>query len=186
MKVAQLRNLYTRTGFNRSVGAQSVLGFGFTHDGAIATLFDFLSQPVFGSFASDTTRKTNLAAFLLCFDTGIHPAVGYSRTVTSANVGSASVSSDLTLLESLAAAGTIDLIAKGTVNGQVHGLLYQPSTSNYAADQASLGTFTRAALNTRISAGDRLTYMAVPRGAGRRMGIDRDENSVLDFDQAGP
>jgi YVTN family beta-propeller protein len=186
MKVGQLRNLFTKTGFNRNVGAQSVLGFGFTHDGAIATLFDFLSQPVFGSFSTDTTRKTNLAAFVLCFDTGIHPAIGYSGTVTSANVGSTSIASDLNLLESLAAAGTIDLIVKGTVNGVVHGLLYQPSTSNYTTDQAGLGPFTRSQLASRISAGDRLTYMAVPHGAGRRMGIDRDENGVLDFDQSGP
>jgi YVTN family beta-propeller protein len=186
MKVPQLRNLYTRTGFNRSVGAQSVLGFGFTHDGAIDTLFNFLSQPVFGAFATDTTRKNNIAAFLLCFDTGVHPAIGYSRTVSSANVGNATVTSELALLESLAAAGTIDLIGKGIINGQVHGLLYQPATNNYATDQAGLGPFTRSQLSSFVSAGGRLTWMAVPRGAGRRMGIDRDENGVLDFDQGGP
>jgi YVTN family beta-propeller protein len=186
MKVSQLRNLFTRVGFNRGVGAQSVLGFGYTHDGALATLFEFLSQPVFGSFAGDTTRKNNLVAFLLCFDTGVHPAIGYSRTVTSANVGQASVASELTLLESLAAAGTIDLIGKGTVNGQVHGLLYQPGTSSYAADQSGLGPFTRSQLASLVTAGDRITWMAVPRGAGRRMGIDRDENGVLDGNQGGP
>lgn len=186
MKVPQLRNLFTKTGFNRNVGAQSVLGFGFTHDGALPTLFGFLSQPVFGAFANDTTRKNNLSAFLLCVDTGIHPAVGYSRTVTSANVGNAAVTAELNLLESLVAGGSIDFIAKGTVDGQVHGLVYQPATNNYVTDQSGLGPFTRAQLASRITAGDRLTWMGVPRGAGRRMGIDRDENGALDFDQSGP
>jgi YVTN family beta-propeller protein len=186
MKVPQLRNLYTKVGFNKNVGAQSVLGYGFTHDGAVANLFEFLSAPVFGSFANDTTRKNNIAAFLLCFDTGIHPAVGYSRTVTAASVGTAVVTNELDLLESLAAAGTIDFIAKGTVNGQVHGLLYQPATNNYATDQSGLGPFTRSQLGSFVTAGDRLTWMAVPRGAGRRMGIDRDQNGVLDGNQGGP
>jgi YVTN family beta-propeller protein len=185
MKVAHLRNLYTKNGFNKTSGAASVNGFGYTHDGAIATLFEFLSQPVFGNVSTDTTKKNNLVAFLACFDTGVLPIVGYSRTVTSANVSTSAVSSDLTLLQNQAVSNA-DLIAKGTIDGVVHGLVYQPASNNYRTDQSGLGPFTLAQLQAKVSAGDTLTFTSVPRGAGTRMGIDRDQNGVLDFDQGGP
>jgi hypothetical protein len=45
---------------------------------------------------------------------------------------------------------------------------------------------TRAQLVTKIAAGDRLTIMGVPPGAGLRMGIDRNEDGVLDGDVPPP
>ena len=71
---------------------------------------------------NDTTRKTNLNAFLMCLDTGTAPAVGYSRTVTAVNVNDSALNGDWTLLQNQAAAGNIDLIAKGILDGRRHGL----------------------------------------------------------------
>src|SRR5204863_3288012 len=78
LKVPQLRNLYKKTGFRDTLGVVNKRGFGFTHDGAVDNLFDFLQFPGFnfGSQpAADATRR-DVAAFLLCFDTGMPPAVG--------------------------------------------------------------------------------------------------------------
>src|SRR5204863_17890 len=42
MKVPQLRNLYKKTGFTDQPGVVNKRGFGFTHNGAVDNLFDFL------------------------------------------------------------------------------------------------------------------------------------------------
>src|SRR5205085_4568623 len=47
MKVPQLRNLYTKTGFRDSAGVLNKKGFGYTHNGSIDNLFDFLEFPGF-------------------------------------------------------------------------------------------------------------------------------------------
>jgi hypothetical protein len=90
---------------------------------------------------------------------------------------------DLALLTAQAAAGNIDLIVKGTISGQVHGLLYVPSANNFTSDKTGLGPFTLAQLGSAIVNGGTLTFMGVPAGSGVRMGIDRDLNGILDGDQ---
>lgn len=181
-KVPQLRNMYQKIFFNDTPGAISLDGFGFTHDGVDPTLFRFLSRPVFVNFRNDTTRKTNLNAFVMCFDSGVAPAVGFTRTITAANLNSAGVAADWALLQSQAAAGNIDLIGKGTIDGKRRGLIYRTATSDYQTDKTGLGPFTRAQLQQKLQAGDTLTFTGVPFGSGVRMGIDRDLNGELDSD----
>ena len=191
-KVPHLREIYQKTGFNRTrgspaTGTNSIGGFGFQHDGKFENLIAFFSQSVFASFSTNGTLKTNVQAFVLCFDTGTAPAVGYSRTLAATNVNLTTVSNDWTLLESQAATLTnMDLVVKGTIDGQRHGLLYQPGANNYKPDSTNLATLTRAQLTAKILAGDRLTVMGVPPGAGQRSGIDRDVNGVLDADEPLP
>ena len=180
-KVPQLRNLYKKTFFTDTPGATSLDGFGLSHDGTDPSLFRFLSHPTFPFIQNDTT-KTNLSAFLLCFDTGTAPAVGYSRTVVSTNVNDSALNTDWTLLQNQAAASNIDLIAKGTIDGKRHGLLFQPASSTYKSDRIGLGPYTQTQLKTKIQGGDTLTFMGVPPGTGTRMGIDRDLNGELDGD----
>jgi YVTN family beta-propeller protein len=181
-KVPQLRNFYQKLGLDNAAGARSVGGFGLTHDGSFASLFEFLSQPAFGHFASDPAGQANLNAFLQAFDTGTAPAVGYTRTIGPANLDDPDASRDWRLLESEAAAGNIDLIVKGTIDGQPRGLLYRPSAVAYEVDKSGLGPFPRVALRARIAAGDTLSLMGVPPGSGVRMGIDRDLDGLLDGD----
>jgi len=186
-KVPHLRNLYQKTSVNRRANASSVGGFGFLHDGSFDTLFDFLSEPVFQNFANNATIKSNLQAFMLCFDTGAAPAIGYTRTLAATNVSSPSISNDWSLLEAQAAAGTnLDLIVKGTIDHQRHGLLFQPGENNYRLDSMDSSPLTRAELLARVLAGDTLTLMGVPPGSGQRMGIDRNLDGVLDFDEPPP
>jgi len=181
-KVPQLRNMYQKISFTDAPGAISLDGFGFTHDGVDPSLFRFLSRPVFANFSNDVTRKNNLSAFLMCFDPGIAPAVGYTRTISGLNLNDPAVSADWTLLQAQAAATKIDLIVKGTIDGKRRGLLYQPGTNNYKTDKTGLGPFTQTQLQAKIQAGDTLTVIGVSPGSGARMGIDRDLNGELDGD----
>jgi hypothetical protein len=156
------------------------------NDGTISTLQEFLSKPVFAAIRNNNLIKNNLAAFVQSFDTGTAPAVGYSRTMAATNVLSLSVSNDWTLLENQAAALTnIDLIVRGTIDGKLRGLLYQPG-SGYKPDSTNIAILTRAQLVAKIQAGDRLTIMGVPPGSGIRMAIDRNEDGVLDVDVQPP
>jgi YVTN family beta-propeller protein len=185
-KVPHLRNAYQKLNFNNAAGTNSIGGFGFTHDGTDPTLQAFLSRPVFVNINSNATIKNNLAAFVQCFDTGTAPAVGYARTLAASNVTSISVSNDWTLLQNQASSNNIDLIVMGTVDGARHGFVYQPSSSNYRPDSTNVSAFTRAQLTTKVQNGDTLTIMGVPPGSGVRMGIDRDEDGVLNADVPAP
>jgi hypothetical protein len=181
MKVPTLRNIYQKLNFNNAPGASSIDGFGLGPDGSFATPSQLLASTVLGGFPRQ--MQLDLAAFAQSFDTGTAPAVGYARTVTSANVTSTSITSDWTLLQNQAIAGNIDLIIKGTADGQLHGFLYQPSSGTYEIDTVTQGPFTQAQLITLITNGDTMTIMGVPPGSGVRMGIDRNLGPTLDGDQ---
>lgn len=181
-RVPQLRNVYQKLNATRAPGAQSVGGFGIAHDGAFSDVFTFLKQPVFNGLGEDAFRR-DLDAFVQCFDTGMAPAVGYTRTLRADNVNTASISNDWNLLESQAVALTnADLIIKGTVDGWQRGFVYQPADGTYMPDTTNIAAMTRAQLRAKVTAGDTLTIMGVPPGSGPRMGIDRNLDGVLDGD----
>lgn len=184
LKVPALRNIYQKQNFSNAGGSSSIDGFGMASNGSNSTLLQVLQQPVLGGFGNDPQAQLDVAAFLLSFDTGTAPAVGYTRTATSANVTvDPSIASDWALLQGQAAAGNIDLICQGTIQGQLHGCLYQPSSQTYETDTTGLGPFTQAQLIGFIQAGDTLSVMGVPPGSGVRFGIDRNRDGVKDGDQ---
>jgi hypothetical protein len=173
-KVPQLRNAYQKANLNH--------GFAFGPDGSFSAVSEFLGQADFRSLANDVTKIRNLQAFVMTIDTGTAPAVGYSTTIGPANADDPAAASAWSLLEEQAAATNVDLIAKGTIDGDIHGLLYRPGSGDYLADKTGLGPFTRSQLRARIAAGDTLTLMGVFPGTGVRMGIDRDLDGRLDGD----
>jgi YVTN family beta-propeller protein len=184
LKVPALRNIYQKQNFSNASGSSSIDGFGMASNGSNSTLLQVLQQPVLGGFGNNPQAQLDVAAFILSFDTGTAPAAGYTRTVTSANVtADPTIASDWALLQGQAAAGNIDLICQGTIQGQLHGCLYQPSTSTYETDTTGLGPFTQAQLIGFIQAGDTLSVMGVPPGSGVRFGIDRNRDGVKDGDQ---
>ena len=76
--------------------------------------------------------------------------------------------------------GNINLIAKGTIDGQLRGLLYVPGLSLFVSDTPGVGPFSLSDIGLRVARGDVLTLMGVPPGSGIRMGIDRDLDGVTD------
>ncbi len=163
LKTPHLRNIYQKLLFNEA-GPTSVDGFGMLHDGHLATIPLFFTSPAFTLYSA--TQKRDMTAYLMCFDTGTAPAVGYAHTLNAQNVTSSSAQTAWNLLQSQASAGNIDLVGRGTINGQIHGLLYQPATTNYLSDTLGLGPFTQAQVQALIVAGDTLTMMGVFPGTG--------------------
>ncbi len=161
IKVPQLRAIYQKQLFNRQ--GNTIDGFGMTHDGSVDGVNIFLRNPSFANYSD--TQKSDIAAFLLSFDTGTAPAVGYTLTLTKSNVQSSSVQSDWATLQLQAAVPNIDLIGRGTLGGVLHGLLYQPSTKNYISDTGA--TYTQTTLqNTILNNNDTLSIMGVYPGTG--------------------
>ncbi len=184
VKIPHLRNMYQKTNVNFNPGAVSVNGFGFNHDGQIKGLVAQVGQGSFPVFTDNTADKQAIEAFELCFDTGTAPAVGYSRTLTAGSVTGSAAQSDWSTLQSQAYAGNIDLIATGTVNGQVHALLYLTGSNTYESDTTGVGPFTQTQLTGFIQNGDTLTIMGVPPGSGTRMALDRNLDGVKNGDEA--
>jgi hypothetical protein len=160
LKVAELRNIYQKLLYTRH-GVMSIDGFGMEHDGNISTAADLLGEPI---FHYTSQQKTDMTAYLLCFDTGTAPAVGYTITLTAANVNGRSEQKDWATLQSQASAANIDLIVRGTIQGQIHGLLYQPVSNDYISDTKAV--YTQAQLQAFITNGDTLSFMGVYRGTG--------------------
>ena len=104
------------------------------HDGDISGFKDFFNQSAFKGYSA--TQGTDIAAYNLCFfDTGYgsrgrvyyYAPYLYGRELHGADrLGDARIASQI--------AGNIDLIGRGTIQGKVHGLLYQPASSNYISD----------------------------------------------------
>jgi YVTN family beta-propeller protein len=167
-KVPPGRDYYRKIQFNNAPGAQNIQGFGFNHDG---------TAPPFGG-------PNSIGAFLMCYDSGSAPAVGFTRTVTPSNANQAQLANDVTLLRGQAAAANIDLVGKGRIDGVLRGLLYNPATQLFSSDSVSGGTYSWTDLQTKAAAGAAVvSLMGVPPGSGVRLGIDRDLDGVLDGDQ---
>jgi YVTN family beta-propeller protein len=187
-KVPQLRGIYQKAGLQKppagSPRAEQITGFGFLHDGTFDTLLTFLKMPVFNGFANDNARR-DVEAFMLAFDTGTAPAVGLQATVNASNKGAAETQSRLGLLVQQSSPGlnqNCELVVKGIYGGVPRGFqhtgggLFQP-------DSLSEATVTLQQLVDAAGEGAELTFTGVPLGAGRRMGIDRDGDNLLDDDE---
>jgi hypothetical protein len=188
-KNPQLRNLYKKTGFTDAPGAVNKRGTGFNHDGSIDNLFDFLGQSRFnfGSppSSADANRR-NVEAFLLAFDTGMAPAVGFQVTFSGSNNADPVVNNQFSTLEVQALSGSCDLVAKGRVNNQPRGWLFvgqQHEDDPWESDQHAEPRLTTAQLLALAAPGSELTITGVPVGSGFRMGVDRDRDGYRDGDE---
>jgi hypothetical protein len=78
-------------------------------------------------------------------------------------------------------AGHADVIVKGQINGQLRGWV-RLADGSYQSDDAFADPIDQTSLlQLAQTAGQQLTFTAVPPGSGIRMGVDRDNDAELDF-----
>jgi len=209
-KTPHLRNLYQKVGMfglktrpamptsDAFLGDQ-IRGFGFTHDGATPTIFNFLSTTTAttGFNQSPSTpggflpgpageiQKRQVEDFVLAFDSNLAPIVGQQTTLTQTN--GAAVGARIDLLIDRARAGECDLVVKGGSNdhgGGEKGYLYDVASGLFLGNRAADAPLSDASLRQRAAQkGGELTYTCTPPGSGVRAGIDRNEDGVLDGDE---
>jgi hypothetical protein len=137
-------------------------------------------------FNLNDTQRVNLEAFAMEFPTDLAPIVGQQVTLSSTN-GTA-VNPRISLLIARAntnftsfmlggAVKECDLIVKGSIAGVQRGALLL-ANGQFRTDKNEL--FSDATLRALVNTEGPLTYTCVPPGSGTRMGIDRDEDGVLD------
>jgi hypothetical protein len=130
--------------------------------------------------------KLNLQSFTFEFPTDLAPMVAQQVTLDSTNSAVAGPRIDMmiqragTIYDSLTAGGAVpecELIVKGSVAGEERGGTLEAS-GQFRSDDGSL--VSDAALRTLAVSDGPLTYTCVPPGSGVRMGINRDEDGLLD------
>lgn len=195
IKIPQLRNMYDKTGCDFTQ-MRSLAGFGYAHDGSVDSLTRFLSEGAF-SPANDQD-VADLVALMLSFagsnfgpqqdaaeppgtaSQDSHAAVGRQAMLTSAT----QPAGDLTRLNTLitqANANAIDIFAKAIVNGVPRGWHYTGG-NNFQSDQATI-TESLATILSRATPAAPVLFTATARDSGRRMGIERDRDGLLDYDE---
>ncbi len=194
-KTPQLRNMYEKVGceFTQPL---SLSGFGFAHDGSVDSLSRFLSEGAFNP--NNDQEVADLVALVLSFggsgfgapvdaleppgtlSQDAHAAVGRQALLIGATLPATDLAR-LTALITLANAAAIDLFAKANVNGVPRGWHYL-SANNFQSDQAGI-IETLAAILARASAAEPVLFTATARDTGRRMGIERDRDNLLDYDE---
>ena len=194
-KIPSLRNMFDKFGLDLA-HTNSRSGFGFSHDGSVDSLVRFV-QDGFG-FTNDQATA-NIVAFLLSFTgsnlipgsiTDVDRSPGVSSLDTPAAVGrqlTLSNSAGVPLLDTMLAlanssTGRVDLICKGFKDGLPRGWFFDRNSGIFLSDRQA-ETITPAALRALAAPGSEQTYTVVPRGCGRRIGIDRDADSYLDRDE---
>src|SRR5436305_2563470 len=206
-KTPHLRNQYQKVGMfgmpNNPVNPGSddflgdqVRGFGFNHDGSIPTIFRFnsftsphagfnQSPGIPGGFlpgAAGDLQKRQVEDFLLAFDSNLAPIVGQQTTLTKENAPA--VGDRIDLLIDRARAGECDLVVKGGSDHGEKGYLYDVDADRFIGNRRRDAPISDASLRLRaLQDGGELTYTCTPPGSGVRIGIDRDEDGVLDGDE---
>jgi DNA-binding beta-propeller fold protein YncE len=197
-KVAHLRNAYQKIGMFGFVNetahlGDQVRGVGFLHDGSIDTLFNFLNAAA-APFNLTVDQSRDLEQFMLAFPSDVAPVVGQQVSIGPGSPGSfasGDVNGRVTLLDqragtafdSLVLGGSVtecDAIAKTVEGGVTRGYARQVS-GQYLPDDGS-PAISEAALRAKADPGgdaQDIVYSCVPPGSGQRMGVDRDEDSVL-------
>ncbi len=193
-KVPSLRNDFDKFGFDLT-HTNSRSGFGFFHDGSVDSLTRFIQD----AFAIDNDKTTaDLVAFLISFTgSDLTPGVlndpnrspGVASLDTPASVGRQITINnpvDVPLIDSMvslaqSSTSRVDLVVKGFENGQPRGWTYNRTNATFQSDIQS-ETESPAALRVLAAAGSEQTYTVVPRGAGWRIGINRDADGKLDHD----
>ena len=187
MKVPHLRNLYTKLGLAEDVGPITgpvIRGFDPGHDGRGERLIDFLNTATFrfDLLPDPDQSRMDVANFLVAYDSNLAPVTGRQVTMRADNVAEARASVDIYVASAMAR--QCDVVVKGVWQGQQRGWMQVNGNGLFRSDRAGEALFNRTHLESIAQqSGQQLTYTAVPRGSGRRMAIDRDEDGAFDRDE---
>jgi hypothetical protein len=136
--------------------------------------FDSTTKRITGLDLSGFPLRRAIVSYLMAFDSNMKAIVGQQVTLTAADAAAAV--SRVALLETRAAAGDCDLVAKGRVQGREQGYVF--SGGSFAS---ATGTLSDAQLRALVGNGtDALTFTCVPPGSGWRYGLDRNADGIAD------
>ncbi len=199
MKVAHLRNVYTRIGMYglklrkrtstaTEMGPQ-VTGFGLSHDGAIDTLENFLSLNV---FHVDTPDIPEVMEYVTQIPTGLAPIVGQQATFNLTSQSDAALVSTMMAqalahtFDSSVRKQKCDLIANGVIGGEERAWRFVDTganTGSFVDMHGDASSFNRLRWTSLIP-GNSITFTCAAPGTGERLAFDRDEDGIYNIADA--
>ena len=203
-KIPHFRNLYQKVGMfgmvpwfvineelDPTFTGDQVRGFGFFNDGSFDTVARFIQgfadfptgHPLdnfnptgFPQTPAGRAEREWVESFLLAFDSNLAPIVGQQVTLTGSN--GAIVGPRIDLLIARADAGECELVARSRRKSYLY------AGGVFEQDKAGVSSLSDAQLRGKASvAENEVTYTCVPNGSGRRMGLDRDLDGILNRDK---
>jgi DNA-binding beta-propeller fold protein YncE len=182
---------------------EQIRGYGFTHDGAVDMISNFLFASNFGTGevqpvlppliggpidnpqgikmdANGIHEREALEAFLFAMDSNFAPIVGQQVTLTENNIVAAG--KRVALFLARAAADECEVIAFNSTTGE--GYLF--SNGVFLRDSAGKQPLTDALLRGLANHGTSITFTCVPKGNGRRLALDRYSDGILNGDRLNP
>ena len=164
-------------------------GFGSLHEGSLDGVRGFLSEPIFDLVNSDPQKLAEMVEFMNQWDTGVAPLVGQQHFATAGGVAAANAWLDVA--EAAALRGDCDVIGKGWIwNGgrrEPHGGLFARAPDGSLAWLIDNGGVLRRdeMLSLYVEGqGAQIQFTCVLPTHGRRLGIDQDEDDLLDWVEA--
>lgn len=182
VKIPHMTNLLEKTGFDKASQSNN-RGFGYEHDGAVATLVEFLENPGFSGFdvADGAQMRRDVAAFLFSFDEGTHASIGAQVTLGGPAPGSPARRAQLI---ALADAGVGEVLVRVSADAGIRSYAYMPLGPGGRHVQSDIlaETTTLAVLEAIAGPRTTITYTMVPTGMGASM-LDRDRDGFRDGDE---
>ena len=179
-KVPSFRNAYAKVGMFGTSGdfgdgryrGEQIKGFGYLHDGSIASLLDFFATSTFNFPPPAEDNQRDVVRFVMAADSNMAPVVG--QQVTLAAGVNAAVIDRLDLLEQRAAVtGSLpecDLVVRGVLDEtRISGFFDQQGYVDTAGQVWSSMALREAAM----ASANALTFSCVPPGSGRRLALDQ-------------
>ncbi len=192
-KVAQLRNLPDKVGFDLNTVSRT--GFGFLHDGRVDSLTRFIQD---GFSITDDQQTADVIAFLLSFAGSDLPTFSNSTspnvapgTAASLDAPAATGKQALVISDTFGIApfitransntGRVELIVHATLEGKSRGWLYDRAVRQFKPDTQETN-LPLSDLITKLN-GTPAVFTLVPAGTGERYAIDRDGDGALNYDE---
>jgi len=188
MKVPQLRNVFEKTGFDKTSKSNN-RGYGVVHDGPFNSVEEFLSIDVFHFGDNDlgAQNRRDVSAFVMAFGTETHPAVGWSVTLrptqglVSAAAENAAMQSNVVSqaaieeMLKLADDGWVGLIVRDRPGASPVTYAYVGGGQFRSGEPADNGAqVTTAVLRGAVTVGHERTWTVVPLGSAERLAAGRE------------
>ncbi|PLW70915.1 hypothetical protein [Pseudohalioglobus lutimaris] len=180
-KIPHFRNAYAKVGMFGTSGnlgdgvfqGEQIKGFGYLHDGSIATLLDFFASPTFTFPAPVVQNQADIVRFVMVADSNMAPVVGQQVTLDKH-----SAEAQLQRLELLESRADVtqpreecDLIVRGLLDATRYSAVRQDE--GVYLDTNGAETSTAALREQAMEEGNVLTFTCVPPGSGARLALDR-------------
>lgn len=178
-KVPHFRNAYAKVGMFGTSGSRNrngftgdqVKGFGYLHDGSIASLLDFFAADAFNFPEPKDVNVSHVVDFVMAAASNMAPVVGQQLTLSDSDNPALE---RLNLLEARASITAplpeCDLIARGVVNDLRFSAIMTEAGEYLSSHGARYSTNQ---LLTAVAEGGVLTFTCVPPGSGQRLALDR-------------